>query len=80
MASLVCFAASLERHGSLGARIAYAFESKGHSFFQENALGSKGSSLESERGPAVFIIVVGGGPFLCLLSRVEGRCCLITDW
>ena len=49
-------------------------------FFQENALGIKGSSLESERGPAVFIIVVGGGPFLCLLSHVEGRCCLITDW
>ena len=28
-------------------------------FFQENALGSKGFSLESERGPAVFLIMVG---------------------
>ena len=29
---------------------------RGHSFLQENAMGSKVSSLEPERGPAVFIM------------------------
>lgn len=44
---------------------------RGNHFFQGNALGSKGSSLESERGPVVFIIVVGVLVFVFLAMLRE---------